>query len=275
MTQQSFPGPVQQQPHPVTPQQFGGYGPQPRSAGLAVASLVLGILAILGCLIPLLNLFSMFLALVGGVLGIISLVRAMGGKGMAIAGVILAALAIITAVVVNVAFGAAVDSVSKDLATTPAADRPAATAQSAADLEATAPAAPAAQFEVGQTATTGDYSVTVTGVDTNANDVVAQANMFNQEPTGQYVLVDVAVTYNGSATGTPWVDLDWTYLGTDARDYDPALCAMEGTAMNQPDLRTGGTASYKMCFDVPAAAVSGGAVEAKEFLEDPQTWAVK
>lgn len=273
MNQQSFPGPVQQPSHPATPQQFGGYGPR-RSSGLAVASLVLGILAILGCLIPVLNLFSMFLALVGGVLGIISLVRAMGGKGMAIAGVVLAALAIIAAIIVNVVVGAAVDSVSRDLATTPA-DQPAAAAESTADLEAADPAASAAPLTVGQAGNTGDYSVTVTGVNTNANAIVAEANMFNEEPTGQYVLVDVAVTYNGSATGTPWVDLDWTYLGTDARDYDSAFCAMEGTAMDQPDLRIGGTASYTVCFDVPAAAINGGAIEAKEFLEDPQTWAVK
>lgn len=289
MTQQQIPGPVPQNHLPMpTPTQFAGYEPKP-SAGLSIAAMVLGILAILGSLIPLLNLFSMLLALIGGVLGIVSLVRRMGGKGMAIAGVILSALALIGAIIANLALGAALDSAADDLAT--AADSAAAPAAPAADPVASAPQlggpsenpfadapaeAPApAQLAVGQAARTGDYTVTITQVNTNANDVVAAANMFNDAPTGQYVLVDVAATYNGGESGTPWIDLDWTFQGADARDYDSAYCALDNGEIDQPDLRRGGSAAYSICFDVPATAIEGGAIQAEEFLQDPQTWSLK
>lgn len=79
---------------------------QPAKKGLAVAALVLGILAIVGCLVPLLNIGSIALGLVGLVLGIVAMAKAdrpgNGGKKMAVAGTVLSVLAIIGAVVINV-----------------------------------------------------------------------------------------------------------------------------------------------------------------------------
>lgn len=111
-------------------QYAGAPAPQPVKKGLAVASLVLGILALIGCLIPLLNVVSILLAIVAIVLGVLA-VRAVkkgrsGGKGMAVTGIILSVLAIIGAIIANVLFGAAVESISDSVEQQQAADAEAA-----------------------------------------------------------------------------------------------------------------------------------------------------
>lgn len=65
--------------------QGGPYPLQTQSNGLAVASLVLGILSILFVWIPLIGLVSWVLAPVGLVLGLVALKQPFG-RGMAIAG---------------------------------------------------------------------------------------------------------------------------------------------------------------------------------------------
>lgn len=87
-----------------------GYGQQPMygmpvvqkpSSGLAIASLVLGIVGLLfSCCIPYLPFLC---SLAGCILGIISLAKKMGGKGMAIAGLICSIIALIPAIIVVVA----------------------------------------------------------------------------------------------------------------------------------------------------------------------------
>lgn len=86
--------------------------------------------------------------------------------------------------------------------------------------------------------------------------------MFNDPPKGQYVLVDVAVTYAGADEGTPWVDLSTTFVGTDARQYDAGSCGASLTngAMRVPTLEQGGSATYQVCMDVPVGAVDGGKI---------------
>lgn len=88
--------------------------PAPPKKGLAVAALVLGIVAIVGCWIPILNIGSIVIGLVGLILGIVGIIQAVkgtaGGKVMAIVGAGLSALAIIFAIVVNSAAVAAVDN---------------------------------------------------------------------------------------------------------------------------------------------------------------------
>ena len=78
-----------------TPQQPVSVAPsvQPTS-GLAVAALIVGILAFLSGFFWFI---AIPLALAGLVMGIISLVKKMGGKGMAVAGVILSAIALLFA----------------------------------------------------------------------------------------------------------------------------------------------------------------------------------
>lgn len=86
--------------------------PKAKSSGLAIASLILGIISIV---------FSFFIfiaiptAAIGLILGIISLALKQGGKGLAIAGVILAVLSIGVAIIFASIVGAALMGLSDSL----------------------------------------------------------------------------------------------------------------------------------------------------------------
>ena len=75
-------------------------------SGLAVTALVLGILGVLGSWVPLLGILGGVLALIGLIVGIVALIKVKrgtaGGKGIAIAGVMLNVLAIIVATIVTI-----------------------------------------------------------------------------------------------------------------------------------------------------------------------------
>ena len=83
----------------------GGYV-QAQSNGLAVASLVLGILSILFVWIPFIGLVSWILAPIGLVLGLVALNKPFG-RGMAIAGSICSAIGLLGCIGLVVLIGAA------------------------------------------------------------------------------------------------------------------------------------------------------------------------
>ena len=89
---------------PVPPP-MQGYQPKP-SVALAITALVLGILGVLGSWVPLLGILSGVLALIGLIVGIVALIKVKrgtaGGKGIAIAGVMLNVLAIIVVTIVTI-----------------------------------------------------------------------------------------------------------------------------------------------------------------------------
>lgn len=106
-----------QQPSP-----YAGYeqnphrGPQP-GKGMAITSLVFGIIALVLCLIPFVGFISIVGGLVAVVVGIIALVKKKPGRGMSIAGVIMGALGLIIAIIVTIVsiilINASVESVSE------------------------------------------------------------------------------------------------------------------------------------------------------------------
>ena len=115
-----------------------------------------------------------------------------------------------------------------------------------------------------------EYQVAVTSVKLDANAEVAAANQFNDQPEGQYILFNMSVTYVGAEEGTPWIDLAETFVGTDARQYDASACraVVDQGVMRVPTLENGGNASYEVCMDVPAAAIEGGRI----FVEDSMSF---
>ncbi|WP_432521888.1 DUF4190 domain-containing protein [Kineococcus sp. SYSU DK006] len=244
----------------------------PAGRGLAVAAMVLGIVAVLGCYVPILNVGSILIAVVGLVLGIVSLARSRAGRGMAITGVALSAIAVVVAVLVNLALGAAVenaDPARPDVSGGAGAPAPGPTIATAPGDDALA---------IGAPAQVGDYTVTVSAVNQDATQVIADANRFNTAATGRYVLVDLTATYTGTAAeANPWIDLRATYQATDARNYDQSSCSVvvPQSAFDQPGLRTGGTATYQVCFDVPATAIAGSVVSVEQILnfeDDAVVW---
>lgn len=97
--------PYQQSPYQQMPYQPNPYHTIPNynpnmengSSGLAVASMVLGIISLLlSCCIPSISLITL---IIGLILGIIALVQGKGGRGMAVAGVACCAAAFLFAII--------------------------------------------------------------------------------------------------------------------------------------------------------------------------------
>ena len=111
---EQFPQQVQQppiqQPGVVVQQPVQSKG----TSGMGIASLVLGILAILTSFLPIINNGSFFLALLGIILAIVGIIVTKKGKksgrGLAIAGLILNILSIIIVLATQSLYGAAIDS---------------------------------------------------------------------------------------------------------------------------------------------------------------------
>ena len=145
--------------------------PPKQTSGLAIAGLVLGIIGILGSVVPLLNLLSMPLTIVGLALAIAGFVvtnrGTRGGKGIAIAGIVLGALSL---VIILVMYGGAAGSASRTA--TPAKS-------TAATASASAPAASASASSAAKqssAATSKKYEVTIddarTAEDYKGNPVI-------------------------------------------------------------------------------------------------------
>ena len=120
--QPGYPSPDPHQPPPpspygpAAPRGTGTLPPPPygvRPKGLAIAALVVGIVAFLSGLVPV---FGLIAGAAAVVLGILALRRAQG-KGMAITGLSLGAVAAVTSLFVTIAFAAALSSTSASTGT--------------------------------------------------------------------------------------------------------------------------------------------------------------
>jgi hypothetical protein len=236
-------------------------GPPPKQgAGLAIASMVLGIIALLLSWIPIINNVAAIIAIVGLGLGIPALVRARrgthNGTGLAITGLVTSLLAIVLVIVTQLLFVKAIDEVEASIN------------ESLAEAEG-APVDPGAEEATAETsevvplgvpAQVGDYEVTLDAVELNANETVVGANDFNEPPTGQYVITQLTVTYTGAEEGTPGFDLTAIFHGTDSRQYSDTDCSavLPDDAMDAPTLNSGGSDTFQFCMDVPPAAIEGG-----------------
>ena len=87
---------------------FSPVQPEQKSSGLAIASMVLGIFAlVLSCYIPYL---PILLGLLAVIFGGVSLAKKMGGKGMAIAGLVCGIIALIPAIILIITGAALIGS---------------------------------------------------------------------------------------------------------------------------------------------------------------------
>ena len=105
---------------------------------------------------------------------------------------------------------------------------------------------------LGDTVEVGDWSVTVTEVALNADAAIRKANMFNEKPRGQYVLVSYDATYNGAErTADAWMDLTWTLTGNDGKVLDESSQVTPAEDKSAPtEARRDGTVSIQAVFDV-------------------------
>ncbi|MEJ5867136.1 DUF4352 domain-containing protein [Pseudokineococcus sp. 5B2Z-1] len=251
---------------------------QPPAKGMAIAALVLGIVAILGCLIPLLNVFSLLLALVGLVLGIIAIRRVakdsarFGGRGQAIAGVVLSVLAILGFILSNALFGAAVNSASEDpdvRAAVEELDQAAEAAEQAAPEETPSAAAPAPEPEpepveqapepepevgvgLGAPARDGDFEFVVNGVECGETSIGDE--FLSTEAQGQFCIVAMSITNIGDSAGTFFGDN--TYLLNEAgqqfsADTEAGIYLGDADSLLS-EINPGNTLDGQVVFDVPS-----------------------
>lgn len=239
------------------------YGAPPKKgAGLAIASMVLGIIALLLSWIPIINNLAAVLAVVGLGLGIPALIWARrgthGGTPLAITGLATSVIALILVIVTQIFFVKVIDEVDRSFREgIDTSEAPADPAEEEQEEEA----APALEtVPLGVPAQVGDYEVTVDAVELNADATVAGANDFNEPPTGQYVIAQLTVTYSGTEEGMPGWDLTSVFHGADNRQYSDSECmaSLPDDAMDAPTLNPGGSDTFQFCMDVPPAAIAGG-----------------
>jgi hypothetical protein len=284
-TYQPAPG----QPYGTPGQPFPGG--RPPSNGLAVAALVVGVISLLLAWIPVVNIVSILGGIAALVLGVVALRRAKqgtgGGKGMAIGGTVLGGVSLVAAIVVNVVVGIAVDDAIKSVESAapsaapvqPADDEQPASTQQPVDAQEPA-AASGELLALGEAGEVGDYTITVTGLNLDANQAIAEASASNPAPSGQYVMADISVVYNGSEEGNAWMDLSYILAGSDSNEYDDGTCmAIEpNSVVNTPALAAGDSADYQVCLDVPAEAIEGGTFSVEPLFSfdasDRATWAI-
>ena len=269
--------PYQQPYAPVPPPQT----PPQKGAGLAIASMVLGIIALLLSWVPVINNLAAVLAVVGLGLGIPALLRARrgtaGGKGLAITGLVTSVLALVLVIATQVFYASVLDEVERSLDEELNGAPADAVAPELIDpLTEEAPAPAADVVPLGVPAQVGDYQVSVDAVQLDGDAAVAAANEFNEAPTGQYVIAQLTVTYTGAEEGTPGWDLSAVFHGTDARQYSDADCmaALADDAMEAPTLNPGGSDTFQFCMDVPPSAIPGGqlSVEPTMSFEDERVY---
>lgn len=248
-----------------------------RGKAITILALVLGGTALLLCWVPVVNNLVFFLGVLAVILGAISLAVTIRGRstfrGMAIASLAVSILSIVGVLASQAYYQSILSSASGALRgegsqggtaplVTPVA--PSESADEQARPSASAAAGSSSQpLSVGSLSAVGhEYQVAVSSVRLDADEEVLAANQFNSPAAGQYVLVELSVTYTGTNEGNPWIDLSPTFVGTDARQYDAHKCGavLNQSAMQVPTLEKGGNASYQVCMDVPPTAVAGGKI---------------
>lgn len=241
---------------------------------VALAALVLGIVALTFAVIPGLSFVAFLPATAALIFGIVALATKASGRGKAIAGVILGPIALLVAIVVSVTaiatgFGSNVDLAEPvgDTSTT----EPKGPANSSEPVEAE-PAEILAEAgtrenpaEVGSVIEISDNSGPVWQVqlgvgNLNAGDVIAAENQFTEaaDAGSQYVLVPVTYTYLGSASGTPWIDIQIEFVSAAGTTHTQEFIVIPSAITEINEMYNGATATGNVVVMAPTADIEKG-----------------
>lgn len=126
---------------------------------------------------------------------------------------------------------------------------------------------------IGTTVNVGDWDVTVTEINENANNVIAGANMWNDKPEDQYVLVTYSATYIGSERKSDvGSDLSWSLTGGSQSVYDVSWQVTPADDKEWPtEARKGGTVKAQVLFDVDPDELDGALVTVEGWNESFET----
>jgi len=242
--------------------------PTKAANGLGTAALVIGIIAFVGAFIPFVNYGSGLLAAVGVVLGAIALTRKAKAKRAALAGLIVSVIAVILSIVMAIAYTASfVNAVDDSLGTAAGASSSSDTGADDATDDGEEPASevgtranPAPLGSVVELSSGGavEYEVTLGASNLMANDIVAAANQFNEAPADgfQYAMIPVTVTYTGTETGTPWVDITVEFVsaaGTTHTSSDTLAVGPAPSMMDINDLYPDASGTGNIVIAIPTA----------------------
>ena len=229
--------------------QFTQPAPTPqKKSGLGIASLVLGIVAIVGSWIPILNNISFLLAIIGLILGIVGIFSIrkgkVGGKGLTIAAIVINVIAIVIVVCTQWVFGKALDEATKDLnsgstvvATSEKAD--------AGDSKKTDKNADNSKLAVGN-AVTLDNGLQVS-VDSKTEKTDQAGN--------KYLLVTVSYKNTGSDP-VDYASYDWKQTSSSGNMEDPEIAILDEEPLSDGTLKPGGTVSGIVPVKTDAASIS-------------------
>ncbi|MDN3905615.1 hypothetical protein [Arthrobacter sp. YD2] len=148
------------------------------------------------------------------------------------------------------------------------------------DNDGEEPVAESGAPEVGTAQQVADYNLTVTGVDTDATEELKSVAAFNEDPQGNYVLVDISAEYLGTGSGTPSEDLQIQFVAADGSEYGQCKALMAKPMHNVPAMANGDTAKFQTCMDVPSEDLAGATIRIGSYIwvneeEDEVDWAVK
>ena len=241
--------------------------------GLGIAALIVGSVAFVGAFIPFINYVSGVLAVVGIILGIIAVTRKNKPKKAGAAGLIVSVIALILSIVLAISYTAAfVTAVDDALPQTSVEESEEEEAAPVDEVEADATADVGTRENpapIGTTvAITGGgapaYEVTLGAPTLDATALVAAENLYNEAaPAGfQYALLPVTVTYVGTETGTPWIDLSISFVsaaGTTHTVSDVFATAPSPTFMDINELYPGAGGTGNVVIAIPTADAAAGA----------------
>lgn len=268
----TYAAPPAPSPQPVAPK---------AGNGLATAGFVLGLLGFLGSFIPVINVVGIVMGVVGAVLAIVGLMKSRttgSGKGLAIAGLVLGALAVVVGIIVNVAFVNAVDdAVNEATGTTvkaPAADATVADDDDAADEPAAGALGTTRDnpAPLGSAVTGGDWTVTITSVTPAEADSLGQT----AAPGSALIAVNLSATYNGDDPqgATPWTNIK--FVTADGATIDVLDASTLFIPENQFDSLTtvygGATVVGDKLLEVPAEGWQSGVLAVSPDIASDDTF---
>ncbi len=107
-----------------------------------------------------------------------------------------------------------------------------------------------------------EWEVTVGPATLNATDAVLAENQFNDPPEDgfQYALLNLTVTYVGETSGTPWFDINISYVGADAVTYrsSDSFAVAPSPFSDINELFPGGTGSGNVVIAIPGETAAEG-----------------
>lgn len=112
-----------------------------------------------------------------------------------------------------------------------------------------------------------DWTVQLGTTNTDAGEIVAAENQFNEPPAEgrQFVMVEVVVTYAGDGSGQPWIDLGFAFYGSGGNTFGSAFSTDDDCGVIPDDMFEIGemfpdaSATGNVCASVPTDQVDGGA----------------